>query len=282
MHEAGSDTTASTLNGFVQAMVLYPSVQKQAQIELDNLCGTERLPTMDDWDSLPYIRACIKETLRWMPTVIIGMPHCVIQDDEYMGYKIPKGAGVTCMFCPVISFFHHLPRHCCGIGKDHPPNLLSLCRTLATTFRGMGQTADIHPDNVWAINMDANRFKNPRAFDPSRYEGDNQTSAEAAMNSDPSKRDHFVFGAGRRVCQGMHIADRSLFLSISRLLWAFNFEKAVDDQGREIVPDEDDFSEGLLVQPNPYQAKITPRSEKHAQAIRDEWEKCQILLDESK
>lgn len=80
----------------------------------------------------------------------------------------------------------------------------------------------------------------------------------------------------------MHIADRSLFLSISRLLWAFNFEKAVDDQGREIVPDEDNFTQGILVQPAPYPAKITPRSEKHAQAIRDEWEKCQTLLDESK
>ncbi|KAH8778616.1 cytochrome P450 [Diaporthe sp. PMI_573] len=231
LHEAGSDTTASTLNGFVQAMILYPEAQKQAQLELDNLCGTERLPNIDDWDSLPYIRACIKETLRWMPTAILGMPHCVIQDDEYMGYKIPKGAGV--MY------------------------------------------------NVWAINMDENRFKSPRAFDPSRYEGDNQTSAEATMNSDPSKRDHFVFGAGRRVCQGMHIADRSLFLSISRLLWAFNFEKAVDGQGREIVPDQDDLTEGFLVQPSPFPAKIIPRSETHAQAIRKEWDGCQTLLDES-
>lgn len=98
--EAGSDTTASTLNGFVQAMVLYPDAQKQAQLELDNLCGTDRLPNIEDWDSLPYTRACVKETLRWMPTAILGMPHSVIQDDEYMGYKIPKGAGVMCKFLP--------------------------------------------------------------------------------------------------------------------------------------------------------------------------------------
>lgn len=105
LHEAGSDTTASTLNGFVQAMVLYPSAQKQAQLELDNLCGTARLPTIEDWDSLPYVRACVKETLRWMPTAILGMPHSVIQDDEYMGYKIPKGAGVMCKSLPRIQFF---------------------------------------------------------------------------------------------------------------------------------------------------------------------------------
>ncbi|KAK1725113.1 cytochrome P450 [Colletotrichum acutatum] len=230
--EAGSDTTASTLTGFVQAMVLHPSVQKQAQEELDRVCGTERLPNMDDWDSMPYIRACVKESLRWMPTAILGLPHAVIQDDEYMGYKIPKGAGVML--------------------------------------------------NVWAINMDENRFENPRAFDPSRYEGDEQNSFESAMNGDPSKRDHYVFGAGRRLCQGTHIADRSLFLSISRLLWAFNLEKAVDAEGNEITPNAENLTDGFLVQPKPFPAKIAPRSDAHVQVIRREWKASQALLDKSK
>ncbi|KAK1542157.1 cytochrome P450 [Colletotrichum paranaense] len=230
--EAGSDTTASTLTGFVQAMILHPSVQRQAQDELDRICGTKRLPNMDDWDSMPYIRACVKESLRWMPTAILGLPHAVIQDDEYMGYKIPKGAGVML--------------------------------------------------NVWAINMDENRFENPRAFDPSRYEGDEQNSFESAMNGDASKRDHYVFGAGRRLCQGTHIADRSLFLSISRLLWAFSLEKAVDTEGNEITPNADDLTDGFLVQPKPFPAKITPRSDAHVQVIRREWEASQALLDESK
>ncbi|KAK2607111.1 hypothetical protein N8I77_005815 [Diaporthe amygdali] len=232
LHEAGSDTTAATLTGFVQAMVLYPEVQKKAQSELDRVCGNNRLPTIDDWDAMPYIRACIKENLRWMPTTITGFPHCVIQDDEYMGYKIPKGAGVML--------------------------------------------------NVWALNMDPNRYSNPRAFDPSRYEGDDQTSAEAAMNGDASKRDHFNFGAGRRVCQGMHIADRSLFLSISRLLWAFNIEKGVDSRGVEIIPDQEDLTGGILMQPSPFPAKITPRSKTHEEAIRRAWDDCQPLLDDRK
>ncbi|OHX00730.1 cytochrome p450 [Colletotrichum incanum] len=230
--EAGSDTTAATLTGFVQAMVLYPSVQKQARDELDRVCGTNRLPNIDDWDSMPYIRACVKETLRWMPTAILGIPHAVIKDDEYMGYQIPKGAGVVL--------------------------------------------------NVWAINMDEDRFENPRAFNPSRYEGDEQNSFESAMNGNPTKRDHYVFGAGRRLCQGMHIADRSLFLSISRLLWAFNFDRAVDGQGGEVVPDADDLTDGALVQPRPFPARITPRSEAHAQLVRKEWEASQALLDEDK
>lgn len=230
--EAGSDTTASTIVGFVQAMVLYPAAQRRAQAEIDRVVGPARLPTIEDWDDLPFIRACIKESLRWMPTAILGLPHAVIQDDEYLGYHIPKGAGVMW--------------------------------------------------NVWGINMDEKRFTRPREFAPERYLGDDQTSHEAATNSDASKRDHFVFGAGRRVCQGMHIADRSMFLAIARMLWAFNLEKAVDAEGREITPDQDALTQGLLVQPVAFPAKISPRTEKHADIVRAAWEEAQELLDGDK
>lgn len=91
--EAGSDTTSSILIGFVQAMLLHPAVQRKAQEELDRVCG-DRLPTVEDAPNLPYIRGCVKESMRWMPTDILGVPHAVIQDDEYRGYKIPKGASV--------------------------------------------------------------------------------------------------------------------------------------------------------------------------------------------
>jgi cytochrome P450 len=74
-------------------MVLHPDVQKKAQEELDRVCG-DRLPTMEDEPDLPYIRGCVKESMRWMPTDILGVPHAVIKDDEYKGYKIPKGASV--------------------------------------------------------------------------------------------------------------------------------------------------------------------------------------------
>lgn len=130
--------------------------------------------------------------------------------------------------------------------------------------------------------MDPKRHPNPRAFDPSRYSHDFQTASEAASNPDASQRDQFVFGAGRRVCQGMHIAERSLFLGISRMLWAFNFEKVRDEQGNEITPDIDKLTEGLFVFPQPFPAKISPRSEKHAEKIRQEWAGAQELLDERK
>ncbi|KAJ4387337.1 hypothetical protein N0V93_007926 [Gnomoniopsis smithogilvyi] len=228
--QAGSETTANILVGFIQAMVIFPEVAKQAQKELDRVCG-DRLPSLNDFPSLPYIRACAKESLRWMPGFLLGVPHAVTQDDYYLGYHIPKDAMVIL--------------------------------------------------NVWAIHNDPQRHPSPRQFEPMRYIDDDQTSINAANNSDPNKRDHFVFGAGRRRCGGMHIADRSLFLAISRLLWAFDFSKAVDaDTGEEITPDMNDLMEGNMVLPNPFPAKIVPRNAQKAQAVQDEWEEVSRLLDE--
>jgi hypothetical protein len=166
-----------------------------------------------------------------MPTDILGVPHAVTRDDEYLGYKIPKGAGVMW--------------------------------------------------NVWAVHMDPKRHPEPRRFDPARYINDTQTAAEAANNPDASKRDHFVFGAGRRLCQGMHIGERSLFLAMSRLLWAFEFHKAVGANGKEIVPDADDLTEGLFVLPKAFPAKIVPRNAKRVKTVQAEWKKMEGLLDDS-
>jgi hypothetical protein len=92
--EAGSDTTSSILIGFVQTMVVFPDVQEKAKEEIDRIVGPNRLPTMEDEPHMQYIRGCVKESIRWMPTAPLGVPHGVMQDDTYMGYKIPAGASI--------------------------------------------------------------------------------------------------------------------------------------------------------------------------------------------
>ena len=76
------------------AAVLNPEFVKTAQHQLDEIVGPDRLPTYDDEPNLPYILAVVKEVLRWRPVSAGGIPHAVTQDDEYMGYRIPKGATV--------------------------------------------------------------------------------------------------------------------------------------------------------------------------------------------
>lgn len=75
-------------------MVMFPEVVSAAQAELDRVCGGERMPGLEDWVKLSYIRGCVKETLRWMPASPLGIPHALTRDDEYLGYRLPKGATV--------------------------------------------------------------------------------------------------------------------------------------------------------------------------------------------
>jgi len=115
-----------------------------------------------------------------------------------------------------------------------------------------------------------------------RFADDFRSEFESATARDSSKRNNFVFGAGRRLCQGMHIAERSLFLAISRLLWAFDIKRPVDSAtGKEKpLPDVDDLVGTLAVQPAPFEVDITPRNEQKAQMMRDIWQGCEeALLD---
>ena len=55
------------------------------------MIGSVRPPTFADLPSLPYIRAIVKETLRWSSTAPFGLPHASTEDDWYEGTFIPKG-----------------------------------------------------------------------------------------------------------------------------------------------------------------------------------------------
>ncbi|KAI0330737.1 cytochrome P450 [Cubamyces sp. BRFM 1775] len=91
---AGTDTTVGTLLGFFCAMLLHPEVQKRAQEELDIVVGPDRLPQFTDRASLPYVNAVVKEALRWHNITPFGVPHSCTAEDEYRGWRMPKGATV--------------------------------------------------------------------------------------------------------------------------------------------------------------------------------------------
>jgi cytochrome P450 len=98
-------------------MLLHPEVQRRAHAELDLLLQSQttengdvrssstdhndprmvplRLPELSDRDALPYIQAIVLEVMRWYPAVPLGVPHRLIQDDEYKGMWIRGGSTVV-------------------------------------------------------------------------------------------------------------------------------------------------------------------------------------------
>lgn len=132
--------------------------------------------------------------------------------------------------------------------------------------------------NVWGLHHDENIFPNPDQFDPSRFEGRHKLAFDYAASPDYMQRDHYIYGAGRRLCPGIHLSERSMFLGAAKLLWAFNFEPARDEDGNPIRIDTDPvtgYTEGFLVCPRPYQCNVTPRSPAHAETILREFSRAE-------
>ncbi|KAG6908816.1 hypothetical protein DXG01_003169 [Tephrocybe rancida] len=88
--------TLYSVNILSMQLVLTPNPEalKKAQEEIDRIVGSSRLPDFDDEDSLPYISAVVKETLRWREVLPISIPHYLHTEDEYNGYRIPADSLV--------------------------------------------------------------------------------------------------------------------------------------------------------------------------------------------
>lgn len=50
-------------------MIKNPEVQRLAQLEIEEVIGTDRLPTFDDMEDMPYVRAVCAEVLRCVITI---------------------------------------------------------------------------------------------------------------------------------------------------------------------------------------------------------------------
>ncbi|KAG8164966.1 hypothetical protein KVR01_005241 [Diaporthe batatas] len=111
--------------------------------------------------------------------------------------------------------------------------------------------------NTWTMHHDPARHKNPMDFNPDRYLGDSLTSAQSSKLTDPYRRDHWMFGAGRRICPAMAVAEREIWLAISRLIWAFTLEEV---PGHPIDVRGYDGLRGRS--PAPFHIRLIPRHDK--------------------
>lgn len=67
----GAVTISGPMQFFIMCMGLHPEWLQKCQEEIDRVCG-DRMPTTADSPSLPTVRACLKETVRWRSGVPLG------------------------------------------------------------------------------------------------------------------------------------------------------------------------------------------------------------------
>ena len=99
------EQTQGIFASFILAMALYSHVQEKAQVEIDRVLGSDRLPTFEDRPSMPYVEAVYREVMRWRPIVPLGFPRYSTSDDIYKGFYIPKGGLGPFVKCCVLKLF---------------------------------------------------------------------------------------------------------------------------------------------------------------------------------
>ncbi len=91
---AGTDTSAQTINWFLLLMANRPDIQARVHEELDRVIGRDAVPAVDDRARLPFVFACLAESMRYRTIGPLGLPHKASEDTEVGGYLIPAGTQV--------------------------------------------------------------------------------------------------------------------------------------------------------------------------------------------
>ncbi|KAJ4194430.1 hypothetical protein NW759_016525 [Fusarium solani] len=125
--------------------------------------------------------------------------------------------------------------------------------------------------NTWAMHMDPERYPDPENYRPERFLNHELPAATYAASNDVAARDHFSYGNGRRICLGIHVAERSLFLMCSRLLHTFDILPALDSDGKPIPVDTSKYFSGLISGPESYQARFVLRSKEAGALLDKDW-----------
>lgn len=255
-----SPQTAGIIQWFLALLPAHPEVQRRAHEELDSVVGQDSWPTAEDESRLPYIRAIIKEVSGSGPCIIckltpksqvlrvhapfwMATPHYSTEDYVYKGYFIPKNTGVI-LNCYTL---HHDERRY--------PAAYVILRS-AFSYHSL--------------------YLYSNAFNPDRYIDDHLSCADSAKLSNVSERDHWTFGAGyvvssafltdslihvhsfsRRICPGMAVAERELWLAISRILWSFTVHEMPNEP---ISLEEYEGQSGRT--PKPFRVRLIPRHDR--------------------
>ena len=75
--EGGTDTMATTILTFCQAMAIHPEIQKEAHKQMDSVLDESNPPSWSDYDQLPHVAMIVKELLRWRPPAPGAFPHAL-------------------------------------------------------------------------------------------------------------------------------------------------------------------------------------------------------------
>uniref|UniRef100_A0A0W0GB59 Cytochrome p450 n=1 Tax=Moniliophthora roreri TaxID=221103 RepID=A0A0W0GB59_MONRR len=209
LYVGGHDTSLTTIEWLIVAMLAFPNVQRKAQAEIDTVIGQTRIPTLADMEDLPYMRAVVKE-----PQLAYSMLHSKRVPDFFTFKALIYLGGSRTTFMKATT----------------SQKVAGLYQTYCEPFTS--SNSDPLMNDTSAMNHDPATYgQDPDVFRPERFLNEDGTHKE----SPPDTKDegHYSFGFGRRICPGRHLAS-NIVLSFAIVLWAAKLEPGKDAHGNEV------------------------------------------------
>ncbi|KAL2062551.1 hypothetical protein VTL71DRAFT_6817 [Oculimacula yallundae] len=120
--------------------------------------------------------------------------------------------------------------------------------------------------NQWAIHREEALYPDPETFNPDRWLSADYPTFREPLSRFPNLQNFSAFGFGRRICPGLNIAEKSLFILTARVAWAFNITKRTGIE----VPWYD-YTSGFNVQPKPFTFDLEARDLGRSNLIEKKW-----------
>ncbi|KAG2078550.1 cytochrome P450 [Suillus decipiens] len=100
----------------------------------------------------------------------------------------------------------------------------------------------------WTLSRDPITFPDPETFNPQRW-----LDSEGRLKDNTNLK-FIVYGFGRRVCPGLHLANHSLYITLALLLWSFRIAQRPDTPINTHA-----FSDTIIPHAAPFEIDVIPR-----------------------
>lgn len=159
----------------------------------------------------------VTSTVEWTMAELLRNPEVMSKAKSELEKTIGKGKLVEESHIERLPYLQAIVKE---IFRLHPAVPLLLPRQAEVDLDMHGYTIPKGSQvlvNVWAIGRDPNLWDNPNLFSPERFLGSEIDFKGRSFELTP-------FGAGRRICPGLPLAIRLLFLMLGLLINCFNWE----------------------------------------------------------
>lgn len=115
--------------------------------------------------------------------------------------------------------------------------------------------------NQWAILRDEEQYREAESFKPERWLQPEYSTYQEPLTTYPNLKRFAAFGHGRRICPGLEVTEKALFLQFSSLLWACIIKRARDRDGKEIEVPFYDYTGVSISTPRNFRFAVEERKE---------------------